>query len=202
MATLVQEPVASPAAAAEGEQRLVLSADWRTYCVLRELLDSPAVRMYFLRGALEIMSPSSRHELVKKMFARLVEMFALERGVPLNGYGSTTFKKEAKEAGAEPDECYVVGTPLVEYPDIVIEVVITGGGLPKLPIYDRFGVPEVWFWMEDGFHLYARGADGYEAVAASRLVPGLDFELLGRFLHRTDQTSAVAEYRDALRAAR
>jgi hypothetical protein len=30
---------------------------------------------------------------------------ALERDVPLNGYGSTTFRKRAKERGIDPDEC-------------------------------------------------------------------------------------------------
>lgn len=186
-----------------GEQRLVLRGiDWRTYCVLRELLDSPGLRMAYLEGALELMTTSARHEHIKKMIARLVEMFAVERSVPLNGYGSTTFRREAKEAGLEPDECYVVGGELREAPDIALEVVLTSGGIPKLPIYQRLGVREVWFWFDGGFRLFGLGETGYEPIPKSGLVPDLDFELLGRFLDRPDQTQAVVEYRDALRTGR
>jgi Uma2 family endonuclease len=200
MTTAATEPRAR---AVVGEQRFVMhGVDWRTYCVLRELLDSPGLRMTYLEGALELMSPSLRHEAFKKMLARLVEVFALERDVPLYGYGSTTFKREAKEAGLEPDECYVLGQELRERPDIAIEVALTSGGLPKLPAYERLGVPEVWFWLEEGFRLYRLGAGGYEPIPSSAFIPGLDFELLARFVARSDQPQAVREYREALSGQR
>lgn len=189
----------SRAAIPVGEQRFVIhGVDWRTYCVLRELLDAPGLRMTYLAGALELMSPSLRHETIKKMLARLIEVFALERDVPLYGYGSTTFKREAKEAGLEPDECYVLGQELRERPDIAVEVALTSGGLPKLSAYERLEVPEVWFWLEEGFRLYRLGLSGYEPITSSVLIPGLDFELLARFAQRTDQPAAVREYRGAL----
>ncbi|MEG4506483.1 Uma2 family endonuclease [Microcoleus sp. F6_B4] len=34
-------------------------------------------------------------------------------------------------------------------PDLAIEVVFTSGGIDKLQLYKRLGIPEVWFW-EDG----------------------------------------------------
>lgn len=195
MTTATALPVAAPA----GEQRFLMhGVDWRTYCVLRELLDSPGLRMTYMEGALELMSPSLRHEALKKMIARLVEAFALERDVPLYGYGSTTFKREAKDVGLEPDECYVLGQELRERPDIALEVALTSGGLPKLPAYERLGVPEVWFWLEEGFRLYRLGASGYELVVSSTFIPALDFELLSRFVRRSDQPAAVREYREAL----
>jgi hypothetical protein len=137
MTTAATEPFA---AAPAGEQRFVLhGVDWRTYCVLRELLDSPGLRMTYLEGALELMSPSLRHEAFKKMIARLIEVFALERE---------------------------------------------------------------WFWIEDGFRLHRLGAEGYEPVASSAFLPGLDFELLARFVRRSDQPQAVREYREALSGRR
>jgi hypothetical protein len=39
---------------------------WNTYCAVRELFDSPGIRMTNLKGALDIMSPSGRHEGCKK----------------------------------------------------------------------------------------------------------------------------------------
>ena len=94
--------------------------------MLRDLLDGPGVRMTYLRGALELMSPSRLHEDVKTRLARLLELWALERDVPLYGYGSTTFRVEPRERGLEPDECYVVGQPMAEVPELAIEVVAEG----------------------------------------------------------------------------
>jgi Uma2 family endonuclease len=202
VSTLAAEPVLAASSTAAEQRFLLHGVDWRTYSVLRELLDSPGLRMTYLEGVLELMSPSLRHEAVKTMIARLVEAFALERDVPLYGYGSTTFRREARAAGLEPDECYVVGGEIREFPDVAVEVALTSGGLPKLPAYERLGVREVWFWLDDqGFRLYRLGESGYEAVAASALVPSLDFALLARFVLRSDQPQAVREYRDALRRA-
>lgn len=92
-----------------GERRVLLhGVSWRDYVIVREALDSPGVRMTYLEGALEIMSPSREHELAKKFVARLVETYAFSMRIPLNGHGSTTFEREAKE----PDECWVLGRPL------------------------------------------------------------------------------------------
>ena len=130
------EPVR--AGAADEDVRLVIhGVTWGRYVVIRELLEGhPGLRMFYLEGTLEIMSPSHRHEREKSMIGRLIEAWALSRRARLDGYGSTTFRKEAKERGAEPDECYAVG-PMPEgaKPDIAIEVVLTSGGVDKLEIY-------------------------------------------------------------------
>ncbi len=129
------------------EQRMVIyGVRWRDYVNLREALDTPGLRMTFCEGTLELMSPSRLHELWKTSIARLLELYALERDLPLVGYGSTTFRLEAKERGAEPDECYRVGTLMKdgEMPDIVLEVIYTSPTLDKLHVYEGFAVPEVW----------------------------------------------------------
>src|SRR6266545_3039001 len=113
---MLREMVATrtePSAPAEvlGEQRMLIhGVRWKDYVILREALDTPGLRMTYCEGVLELMSPSRLHEMWKKTIARLVELYALERDLPLLGYGSTTFRNEAKERGAEPDECYRVGT--------------------------------------------------------------------------------------------
>jgi hypothetical protein len=63
-------------------------------------------------------------------------------------------------------------------------------------------VPEVWFWLEEGFRLFRFGPGGYESVAGSGLTPGLDFDLLARYLRRDDQPLAVREFREAVRRPR
>src|SRR5262245_17926058 len=106
----------------ERDQRVVIhGVDWKTYLIVRDAIDSPGIRITYDRGAMEIMSPSPEHESKKKTFARLLEQWALERDVPLLGYGSTTFRRAAKERGLEPDECYCLGEPLRDMPDLAIE---------------------------------------------------------------------------------
>lgn len=192
-------PVA-PSAAPDGEQRVVLyGVPWPTYCAVRELLDRPGLRMTYLKGTLEIMSPSSLHEDVKTRIARLIELFALERDVPLYGYGSTTFRREIGERGLEPDECYVLGGQLRDYPDIAIEVIVSSG-MDKLEVYRGLGVREVWAWREGDMQVFILSASGYVSAEHSKLVPELDFKELAELAARPDQHMALKEYRARLRA--
>jgi Uma2 family endonuclease len=106
------------------EQRFVIhGVSFKDYVVLREALDIPGLRMTYCEGVLELMSPSTEHEDKKKTIARLIELYALERDVTLYGYGNATFRREAKERGCEPDECWTVGGKLRDYPDVALEVI-------------------------------------------------------------------------------
>lgn len=202
--------VPPPIVPVRGEERLLIhGVDWRAYVLLRELLDSPGLRMTYLEGALELMTPSLRHERVKKTVARLLEIFALERDIALQGYGGTTFRREVGKRGLEPDECYALGRTLSEEqpPDIALEVVITQPLLDKLAVYAGLRVREVWSWEGGRFRLFAlRQPPGaaearFEEIAASELVPALDFSLLAEYADREDQHAAVREYRQRLLGA-
>jgi Uma2 family endonuclease len=186
-----------------GEQRmLVHGVTWKDYVVLRAALDTPGLRMTYCEGMLELISPGRLHELRKKSVARLVELYAIERDLPLVGYGSTTFRQEAKERGAEPDECYRVGTLMKEgeLPDIVLEVIETNPLLDKLHVYAGFEVPEVWLFQHGAFELHRMADAGYERIEQSGFLPDLDFGLIARLAMREDQHEALRELRSLLRA--
>jgi Uma2 family endonuclease len=186
------------------EQRMLLhGVAFKEYVILRELLDRPGLRMTYLKGALELMSPSPEHELWKTNIARLVELFAHVRGIDLYGYGSTTFRKEAKERGAEPDECYLVGKQLVEFPDIVLEVIHTSPLLDKLEVYAGFGVAEVWVFKDAAFTIYRLDPtrQGYVEIPRSELIPTLDFAMIARYAVRPDTPRALRELETELRAS-
>ena len=194
--------VVSPEAPPDLDQRIVLrDVSWEQYEALLALFgdDPPGIRMAYLEGALEIMSPSRKHEAIKTVVARLVEFYALERGISLTGLGSTTFRHAAKEQGIEPDECYCVGEDK-EFPDIAFEVVLTsGGGVNRLAIYAGLGVAEVWLWRDRLFEIYRLGPTGYERRERSGLLPELDFAQLVPLVEMQDQTRALQTFRDALR---
>ncbi|HEX7604890.1 MAG TPA: Uma2 family endonuclease [Polyangiaceae bacterium] len=197
---MVAAPSFAPApllARAPDEQRMLLSnVGWKDYVILRDVLDGPAIRMTYLGGALELMSPSPEHELWKKNIARFVELYAHLRRIDLRGYGSTTFKSEAAQRGAEPDECYLIGKKLADVPDIVLEVIRTAPLLDKLAIYAALGVPEVWTFRDGAFSIQAldRASSRYAAVASSILMPELDFTVLAGFAMREDTAQALREF--------
>ncbi|MBX3190093.1 MAG: Uma2 family endonuclease [Labilithrix sp.] len=187
------------------EQRMLVSGvRWKDYVILREALDTPSLKMTYLEGDLELMSPSGANEKHKKIIARLVETYAYLLRLPFNGYGSTTFRKEAKKRGVEPDECWVLGRTLDEgdYPDIVLEVIETAPLLDKLRVYDGLAIPEVWLFEEGRFTIHhRRKKGGYEQAGKSALLPELDFSLLARLVEIEDQQAALEELTRRVKAA-
>jgi Uma2 family endonuclease len=181
------------------EQRLLLSnVPWSTYVVLRDSIESPGVRMTYLKGSLEIMSPSRAHEVGKTQIARLLELFCLERDIPLYGYGSTTFRKEEKERGLEPDECYCRGESR-DVPDIAVEVITTHAALDKLEVYRGLGVGEVWLFEAGAFKVLALRGERYERVEQSLVLPEVDLARIAHFAADDDQHAALRAYRAELR---
>ncbi|TMQ02449.1 MAG: Uma2 family endonuclease [Deltaproteobacteria bacterium] len=132
------------------EPRFVLQGvPWWTYVALRDALDDHAgLKLTYLEGTLELMSPSLLHEDAKKIIARLLEAWATEIDLDLRGFGSTTFRREARQRGLEPDECYKLGKLEEDaVPDIAIEVVVSSSAVDKMAVYAGLGVPEVWVWQ-------------------------------------------------------
>jgi Uma2 family endonuclease len=181
-------PVAMPAPPPPEapDQRIVLTGvTWAQYEAVRAALDDKAgLRMTYLAGELEIMSPSRRHEHLKKFIARLIEAYADQRRIELLGFGSETYRREAAERGLEPDECYCVGAEK-DVPDIALEVITTSGGIDKLEVYRGLEVPEVWFWVDVRFAIYELVAGSYQPRARSRFLPALDLQRLAELVAAT-----------------
>jgi Uma2 family endonuclease len=173
--------------------------DWETLLAIRGEKSSP--RMAFLDGTVEIMSPSRDHELIKSCIGRLVETYYEVRGIAFSPVGAWLQKEKEKEAGAEPDECYLFepGSMAKPRPDLVIEVIWTSGGIDKLEIYRRYAIPEVWFWDDYAIEVYVLAGDKYELQPESKLLPDLDLALLQQFLFVTPVSEAMRQYRNALR---
>ncbi len=179
-------PLLRPQPDAQGfvpEQRVVLGGiSWDSYLGLDQALgdDRPSPRLYYLEGELEIMTTSNEHERIKKWIADLLAIFFEKNEIEIMPRGQATMRVMA-EAGAEPDESWCIGAE-GEWPDLVLEIALSSGGLRKLAVYRRFDVPEVWLWQHDRLSIHALRDDGsaYEAVEKSRLLPALDPALLER----------------------
>jgi Uma2 family endonuclease len=190
-----------------GEARVVLdNVSWSTFDALVTETGPRRGRLAYEEGTLEIMSPSSEHEILKSAIAILVEAFAQEMGIDMAAVGSTTLMRQLKQRGVEPDESYyVTNEPLVRGkteldlekdppPDLAIEVQLARSALDKLGIYAAMGVPEVWLWEDDRLRVYWLSepvGDGpvserlerdqparYTERNRSRSLPGLPLETL------------------------
>jgi Uma2 family endonuclease len=195
---------AIPALSFDEDQRVVLGAmAWQDFEAMLAIRgERSGVRMYYLDGAIEIMSPTKIHEGRKKALARLLEMWTAEKGLILSGYGAWTLKHERRDAGAEPDECYILGDVDKDIPDLVIEVEWSRvTGLSKPEIYRRLGVRELWTLKSDGALVIRvlENGDWIESTA-SLLFPDLDLPWLLSLLEVTPPGKAVLMLRDAMRA--
>jgi Uma2 family endonuclease len=184
------------------ERRFLLrDVPWHVYVSLGDALEKGGaqVRMTYDRGVLELMSPSETHEDYKTMLGRLLEAYAEERDIDLNGRGSTTFREEDQQRGLEPDECYSIGA-FSGRPDLAIEVAISNPLVDKLSVYAGLGIPEVWVWQKDHLVVHVLREGAYLVATASALLPALDLALLQRFVTiGGNQTQQVKAYRAALR---
>ena len=190
----------------EPEERVVFSGlSWKRYLKLDEALgdDRSGPRLYYLDGELEIMSTSKEHERIKTWLGGFMELYFDFVDLEITTRGQATMRSEFERAGAEPDESWCLHEEK-EFPDLVLEVALTSGGVRKLEIYQRFGVPEVWFWRRGGLEVHALNANaaGYEQVPASRLLPGLDTTLLERCLALPSSREARRAFRASLAATK
>ena len=163
---------------------------WQAQLRLRG--DKSAPRLTYLDGSMELMSPSKDHERIKSYLGRLVETYAMHHGIDLSPYGGWTLQEEVKNAGLEPDECYILGENQdLERPHLAIEVVWTSGGLDKLEAYRRLGVREVWFWRKRRLTVHELQGEAYVERTTSVAFPGLVPADLLRFLDLPTVTQAM-----------
>jgi len=184
------------------QEKLVTVADvsWEEFKAIEaQLKDNRNVRLSYLSGILEIMSPiGEKHEYVKITLSYLLEAYMRELGIRFYGRGGFTLEEPGYASGT-PDESYCIGNNK-ETPDIVIEVIVTSGTINRKELYKPKKVPEDWFWKSDQIKIFRLNAGGeYEQVNRSSFFPNLDPALLLQYIGYPDRYDAVAEFVQAIR---
>jgi len=198
------------------QQHIVLrGVSWSYYeQTLNEIGEQP-IHVAFLDGVMELMSPLPEHERPKKAIGNLIVIMAMERRVPLNSFGSTTFRREEKSAGSEPDECFYFNdldsikgmrrfNPLVHRaPDLWVEVDILSPSVPREPICARLGVPEIWRYSGAGLTVRLLTPAGIYADSPTSLAfPFLPMATFADFIEKMlagDEMTTLLEFREWLR---
>lgn len=183
------------------EEKLVTlyGISWEKFKAIEaQLEDNRDVKLSYLSGVLEIMSPiGEEHEEVKRTLSYLLEAYMREKGIRF--YGRSGFTLEAPGyASGTPDESYSIGSKK-EVPDIVIEIIITSGTINRRELFRPMNVPEIWFWKSNQLRVFQLKERDYEEVSRSTFFPDLDLALLLHYLGYPDQYDAVQEFQSVIR---
>ncbi|MEM9540291.1 MAG: Uma2 family endonuclease [Cyanobacteria bacterium P01_E01_bin.42] len=170
----------------KADRVLLHNISWQQFeNLLLDLGESRASRIAYDAGTLEIMTPLPEHEYYREAIADAIKDIADELDMDYESYGSTTWRKQVKQAGLEPDNCfYFQNEPLIrgklEFdlaqdppPDLTLEIDLTSKSLDRFPIYARLGVPEIWCYEEGELRIYTLRSGQYIRVEFSPTFPQL-----------------------------
>ncbi len=172
--------------------RVVLhNISWQQFeNLLADLGESRAARVAYDDGTLEIMTPLPEHEYYKEVIGDAIKEIAEVLDQDYESLGSTTWKREIKKAGVEPDNCfYFQNEPRIrgklEFdlsqdppPDLALEIDVTSKSLSRFSIYARLGVPEIWCYDSGELKIYQLQNEGYIEVETSSVFPTLPVQEL------------------------
>jgi Uma2 family endonuclease len=174
----------------EGQSTILHDIDWHQFeSILDDLGEKRRTRIAYLDGVLEIAMPLSEHEKIRVMISSFVKALLDELAIDFEGYGSTTFKAEAKRAGVEPDDCFYIQNNVAMRgirklnmaidppPDLAIAVDVTSK--TKFDVYRTLGVPELWLYdktlkiyiLSDGEYLESELSPTFGNIPVRDIIP-------------------------------
>jgi Uma2 family endonuclease len=167
--------------------RVVLyNISWQQFeNLLINLGQTRAARIAYDNGTFEIMTPLPEHEYYKEAIGISIQDIAEELDINYESYGSTTWKREARLAGVEPDNCFyfqneakIRGRLELNLnqdppPDLALEIDMTHKSLNRFPIYARLGIPEIWCYDSGELKIYQLQQETYGEVETSSVFPML-----------------------------
>lgn len=197
------------------EMRAVVNCvSWQQYKKFLEALGDYSLRHTYDGWTLEMMSPRKDHDWDKRFVGRIVETICFALDIDVQCIGSTTLASEAIERGLQPDEAYYIANePLVRGkdtfepdvdppPDLILEVDVTSTSVPRMPLFAKLGIPEVW--RHDGdrtifYRLLKKGTykEIRQSIAFPFLSPGDIDECLDQ-LHELPENKVLRTLLDAV----
>ena len=180
MVTLQLSQLSAP----PGQRLLIQDLSWSEFeNILTELGEKRSTRLVFNDGILEVMTPLPEHEVDKEILGDLVKIMLEHQGQDFECFGSTTFKRQEKGIGLEPDQCFYIqnqqkmrGKRRVNLdqdppPNLALEIDVTSA--TQLAAYAGLGVPELWVYGRGKLSIYRLQADQYQVVTVSPTFPHL-----------------------------
>ncbi len=181
-------------------RRIVEGVTWQDYLKLMDATPDFSLPHTYDEGTLEMMSPRKDHDWVAKLIGRMIEAMALDLDIAIQSVGSTSLRsagRRDRRSGLQPDQSYYIANePRVRGkdtydpehdppPDLVIEIDVTHSSVPRMPVFAKIGVPELWRCRRLQVQFYQLLPAGtYEATKQSIAFPFLKPADLMRFIKR------------------
>jgi Uma2 family endonuclease len=173
------------------------NVSWKEFeAILEELGEHRGTRIAYSHGTLEIMAPLPEYEKPKDIISDLVKILLDESGIDWEPYGSTTFRRQDKAAGIEPDACFyiqnasrMIGAERVDLtidppPDLAIEVDVTSQ--TQVNAYETLQVPEIWRFTNKELQIFIFKNGTYIKSATSLTFPNLPIaEVISRYVQQS-----------------
>ncbi len=164
--------------------------------ILKDLGEHRGARVAYDNGTLEIMTPLPEHEYYKVTISIAIDDIAEELDREYECLGSTTWRRESRMAGVEPDNCFYfqnvdairgrLDLDLTQDPppDLALEIDVTSKSLNRFPIYARLGVPELWCYDSGELKIYHLQDGEYMEVERSLVFPNLPIRELPKLIEQ------------------
>jgi Uma2 family endonuclease len=177
-----------------GQRLLLHDINWSEFeAILAELGEHRAARLAYSQGTLEMRMPLPEHEVDKELIGDMVKILLEELEINCECFGSTTFKRESKKSGVEPDQCFYIqnhqimrGKRRVDLsvdppPDLASEIDVTSK--TQLAAYEALQVPELWRYENNRLQINVLFEGEYVESQNSPNFPGLPIiELIAEFV--------------------
>jgi Uma2 family endonuclease len=178
-------------------ERVILNGiTWETYeRILSEHIEVSNRHFSYCDGDLEIMVLGYKHEKFKHLLSELVVEIARILELDYEGAASTTFRKESKKKGFEGDATFYfenaevirgkneIDLMIDPSPELVVEVDITHGSMPKFPIFADLGIKEVWRFDAEKVSFYRLEKNSYNEVQESVCLPKVQSQTVTNLLY-------------------
>jgi len=177
-------------------ERVILhDISWETYeKILAEHDEVSNPRFAYCDGDLEIRVVGYQHDALKTRLSELITEIARILEIDYETAGSTTLRKEKKRKGFEGDATFYfknadavrrntkIDLSIDPPPELVVEIDITHGSLPKFPIFSALRIEEVWRFDGDEVIFYRLENKNYQEVAESVCLSGVKSETVTELL--------------------
>lgn len=188
-----------------GQQVLLQDVSWEEFeAILEELGDRRSVRVAYYDQTLEIMTPLLGHEYFKETLGDAIKDIAETLELEYESYGSTTWRRQVKQAGLEADNCFYfqneasvrgrldINLAQDPPPDLALEVDLTNKSLERFPIYAGLAIPEIWCYDEGKLEIYHLQGEQYVKVEQSSVFPELDVRALPQLIEKNRSAGRLA----------
>lgn len=191
--------------AKRADRVILYNISWQQFeNLLQDLGEHRAARIAYNNGTLEIMTPLPEHEYYKVTIGIAIDDIAEELNLEYECLGSTTWRRESRMAGVEPDNCFyfqnvdaIQGRLDLDLtqdppPDLALEIDVTSKSLNRFAIYARLEVPELWCYDSGELKIYHLQDGEYVEAQKSLVFPNLRIRELPKLIEQNRANGRLA----------